>query len=186
MEAERGRVLLALARWAISEDLGLPVGRAPEQPWLREPGATFVTLKCDGALRGCVGSLTAQRPLGEDVVYNARAAAFRDARFEPLTAGEFLQTEVEVSLLSPQEPLAFRSERHLLTQLRPGEDGLVLTFGRRRGTFLPQVWEHLPDPAAFLGQLKQKAGLPSHFWAEEIQVSRYTVTHWREPSAPTP
>jgi hypothetical protein len=180
MHTDRGQTLLAIARSAIAKQLGPLPPPYEESEWLNEPGATFVTLTCAGALRGCIGSLVAQRPLRADVASNALAAAFSDPRFAPLSAREYRALEVEVSLLSPMQPVAMESETHALTLLRPGVDGVLLEYGRQRGTFLPQVWEQLPDPHTFLAHLKQKAGLPADFWADEIRLSRYTVTKWRE------
>jgi AmmeMemoRadiSam system protein A len=168
-------VLLAIARAAIERGPA-PLERAPPpEPWLAVPGATFVTLKLDGELRGCIGSLEPRRPLAEDVASNARAAAYRDPRFPPVDAGELRRLEVEVSLLSAPEPLAVRTEEDAVRALRPGIDGVILEFGELRSTFLPQVWESLPEPADFLGELKRKAGLPRYFWDPAIRLSRYTV-----------
>jgi len=180
MRTDRGQTLLAIARGAIADRLGAPSPSFETTEWLNEPGATFVTLTCAGALRGCIGSLVAERPLRTDVESNALAAAFSDPRFAPLSAREYREIEVEVSLLSPMQPFTVESESQALTLLRPGVDGVLLEYGRRRGTFLPQVWEQLPEPRAFLAHLKQKAGLPADFWTEEIRLSRYTVTKWRE------
>jgi AmmeMemoRadiSam system protein A len=180
MLIERGPILLQLARCAIADALGEPAAEIEHADWLREPGATFVTLTRQGELRGCIGSLVAERPLREDVTSNARAAAFRDPRFTPLTRTGYREIEVEVSLLSALTPIEFESEEHLLTQLRPRVDGLLLEHGWQRGTFLPQVWEQLPEPQAFLAHLKRKAGLPADVRTSEIRVSRYTVTKWRE------
>ena len=181
MDAATGTTLLRLARFAIGQKLGGTDAAPSPAPWLDEPGATFVTLTQAGALRGCIGSLEASRPLALDVRENALAAAFRDPRFKPLTAAEFPAVAIEVSLLSALEPLPLEDERALREQLRPGVDGLVLDFGHHRGTFLPQVWEQLPDPADFLLNLKRKAGLPPDFWEPGMRLSRYTVTQWREP-----
>lgn len=182
----RGPVLLALARQAIAGVLGLP-GRPVEDdaPWLAAPGATFVTLHLEGDLRGCIGSTLAHRPLRDDVRHNARAAAFSDPRFTPLTRAEYPGIDLEVSLLTPPEPLPVQSEAEALFQLRPGRDGLILELGRHGATFLPQVWEALPDPRDFLVQLKRKAGLPAGFWSSEIRLSRYGVEKWEE-EGPTP
>jgi AmmeMemoRadiSam system protein A len=211
MEIDRGPILLAIARGAIArqfgiatqwpeqvwpgrydplcgtkDDLGEKVPPFESAPWLQEPGATFVTLQLSGELRGCVGSLSANKPLCEDVEANARAAAFHDPRFAPLSRREYPGIEIEVSLLSPLEKMAVESEKHLLTLLRPGVDGVVMEYGWQRGTFLPQVWEQLPDPKTFLAHLKQKAGLPVDFWAAGIQISRYTVAKYREHEAEQP
>lgn len=184
MEPDRGPTLLAIARGAIAWQLGEKAPPYEPAPWLEEPGATFVTLQSHGELRGCVGSLSPKKPLREDVESNARAAAFHDPRFAPLSRREYPSIEIEVSLLSPLEKLAFESEHQLLRMMRPGIDGLVLEYGWHRGTFLPQVWEQLPDPKIFLAHLKQKAGLPADFWGDGIQVSRYTVAKWREHEQP--
>jgi AmmeMemoRadiSam system protein A len=177
---ERGPILLALAREAIAGVLGLPRGPvADDAPWLAAPGATFVTLHLAGDLRGCIGSTLAHRPLRADVRHNARAAAFSDPRFPPLARAEFLEIELEVSLLSAPEPLPVRSEAEALALLRPGRDGVILELGRRSATFLPQVWEALPDPRDFLAQLKRKADLAPGFWSAEIRLSRYEVEKWR-------
>ncbi len=177
---ERGEILLAAARGAIGERFGAAPLALPSRPWLREPGASFVTLTLGGDLRGCIGSLEAHRPLLEDVQGNAVAAAFRDPRFAPLGNQEFARVRVEVSELSRAEPLEFESESHALSLLRPHVDGLILEYGRQRGTFLPQVWENLPQPEQFLAQLKRKAGLPADFWHEDIRLSRYGVSKWKE------
>ena len=177
---EQGTALLALARGAIAERLGLSEPIEARGDWLEEPGATFVTLTRSGQLRGCIGSLEPRRQLRDDVRANAVAAAFRDPRFSPLTSGEFADTHVEVSLLSPQSPMTFENEADALLQLRPGIDGVVLEYGMSRGTFLPQVWEQLPQPELFLAHLKTKAGLPAAFWDDSIRLSRYTVTKWKE------
>ena len=180
-DTAQGPILIALARGAIAEHLGItPLPPVKGGGWLEEAGATFVTLTQQERLRGCIGSLQAHRPLHEDVRANAIAASFRDPRFSPLTPEEFAYTQVEVSLLSPQEPLAFADESDALAQMRPGIDGIVLEYGRFRGTFLPQVWEQLPRSEDFIAHLKVKAGLPASFWAEEIRLSRYTVAKWRE------
>lgn len=177
---ERGATLLPLARAAIARTLGRPHAASATAPWLQEPGACFVTLTQQGALRGCIGSLEARRTLLADVQANAVAAALHDPRFAPLSVHELEHTEVEVSLLSPMQPLAFASEAEALAQLRPGVDGVLFEFGARRSTFLPQVWEQLPAPDAFMAQLKRKAGLPADFWAEEVRLQRYTVAKWKE------
>jgi AmmeMemoRadiSam system protein A len=176
---ELGATLLRLARAAIGERLGQPAP-ADAGHARQEPGATFVTLTQQGNLRGCIGSLEAHRPLAQDVRENALAAAFRDPRFSPLAVEEFEFTSIEVSLLTPALPLAFRDEADFMGQLRPGVDGIVFQYGRHRSTFLPQVWESLPEPAQFMQQLKRKAGLPPNFWHQEVTIARYEVTKWKE------
>jgi AmmeMemoRadiSam system protein A len=180
MELDRGRVLLGIARAAIARELGQPSTAAEDAEWLRERGASFITLKQGEQLRGCVGSLRAHRPLVEDVKANALGAAFRDPRFRPLQPEELDVTRLEVSVLSPLEPVPFEDERDALSRLRPGTDGLVFEYGYHQSTFLPQVWEDLPDPAEFLAHLKQKAGLPPDFWDSAVKLQRYTVSKWKE------
>jgi AmmeMemoRadiSam system protein B/AmmeMemoRadiSam system protein A len=180
VDADKGATLLQLARAEIAQQFGLAVPFPEAAPWLAEHGACFVTLTRNGELRGCIGTLEAHRPLGVDVQENAVAAAFRDPRFMPLSQAEFDEIRVEVSLLSPTEALVVASEEHALASLRPGVDGVVFEYRHYRSTFLPQVWEQLPDPAEFLATLKRKAGLPADFWAEEVRLSRYTVSKWKE------
>ena len=176
----RGNTLLPIARASISTALGRR-HEAPEQAvWLQELGACFVTLTQRGQLRGCIGTLEARRTLLADVKANALAAAFSDPRFSPLAATELDRTEIEISLLSPMQAMRFDNEAHALDQLQPGIDGVVLEFGRYRSTFLPQVWEQLPSTTEFMAHLKHKAGLPTDFWAEGIQLQRYTVSKWKE------
>lgn len=179
-ESELGRALLAIARGSIGAKLGLGVANAPRHSALAQPAATFVTLKQEDELRGCIGSLEARRPLGVDVRENALAAAFRDPRFPPLAAAEFEATSIEVSLLSASERVSVADEEDLLARLRPGIDGVIIEFGQHRATFLPQVWESLHQPWQFLGALKRKAGLPEGFWNERMVVARYQVTKWTE------
>lgn len=180
-DAEKGAILLKLARAAIAAQLGHAVAPVLRSAWLAEPGASFVTLLTrQGELRGCIGTLHARRPLALDVQENAVAAAFHDPRFPPLAEAEFGDIVVEVSLLSPPEAMVVTSEQAALASLRPGIDGVVLAYRNLRSTFLPQVWEQLPEPAEFLAQLKRKAGLPMDFWAEDVHLSRYTVSKWQE------
>lgn len=179
-ESNRGKVLIDIARGAIAEALGEVRPLVSQEQWLNELGATFVTLTQNGELRGCIGSLQAHRSLAEDVYHNAFAAAFRDPRFEPLRPHELHMTQCEISLLSAAETMEFSDEHDVLAQLRPGVDGVIFEYGRYRSTFLPQVWEQLPQPRHFMTHLKRKAGLPDNFWAQEIRLSRYTVSKWRE------
>ncbi|PKO34863.1 MAG: TIGR00296 family protein [Betaproteobacteria bacterium HGW-Betaproteobacteria-7] len=177
---EIGTSLLRLARNAIGERFGLPPQPVVESPKLQDKAATFVTLTQHGVLRGCIGSLEAWRPLAEDVCANALAAAFCDPRFPPLTADELPRTRLEISLLTPAQVIDCRDEADALAQLRPHIDGVIFSAGRHRATFLPQVWEQLPEPAAFLAQLKRKAGLGADYWSPEARLARYTVKKWQE------
>ena len=179
-----GPALLARARNAIAAQLGQALQPEPDHPALAQPGATFVTLTQNGALRGCIGSLQAHRALEQDVRANALAAACRDPRFTPLTAEELPRTRVEVSLLTAPVPMDFRDEADALRQLRPNVDGVIFSAGNHRSTFLPQVWEQLPDARQFMAHLKQKAGLPADYWSPEVQLQRYEVRKWKEAPIP--
>jgi AmmeMemoRadiSam system protein A len=177
---ELGRALIGCARHAIASELDLAVDAPPAHAALLRPGATFVTLFHRGELRGCIGSLRATRELGSDVRENALAAAFRDPRFAPLTAPEFGAIWVEVSLLSTAQSLRFDTEGELRARLRPGIDGVTLELDQQRATFLPQVWDVLPEPGDFLAALKHKAGFPAAFWSPRLNVALYQVTKWKE------
>lgn len=169
--------LLELAKSSIQH--GLQTGRPlkinlddyPEE--LTERRATFVTLEINHQLRGCIGMLEAVRPLAEDISENAFSAAFYDPRFPPLEAYELNDLEIHLSILTPVEEIAFISEQDLIAKLQPGIDGLILLEGCRRGTFLPSVWESLPEPKQFLSHLKQKAGLSLDYWSDNIRAYRY-------------
>lgn len=176
---KRGQLLVQIARQAVFEVVaGETFEPLEAEPWLRRHGATFVTLRRGGELRGCVGSLEARLPLLEDLRENACSAALRDPRFVPLSVAELDDLEVEVSLLSALSPIEGSSEREVLENLRPGVDGVVLQYLDQRGTYLPQVWEALPDPVEFLARLKQKVGLEADFWDPEMRFWRYTVSKW--------
>jgi AmmeMemoRadiSam system protein A len=177
-----GQTLLAIARNAIQKEFGMETSVVTPHPALNKLAATFITLTQKGQLRGCIGSIEAQRILSVDVAENARAAAFRDPRFPPLRKGELDMTRVEVSLLDTPEALSFSNEDEALKQLRPGIDGLIINYGSHHGTFLPQVWESLPTPQLFLQHLKLKAGLPLNFWSPQLTLARYGVQKWKEPS----
>lgn len=170
---------LLLETAAASIDYGLDHGGAlrvdpadyPES--LREKRATFVTLTISKQLRGCMGVLDAREPLIVDVANNAYSAAFADPRFPPLSRLERGRLEIKISILTPPEPLEFDSEADLLEKMRPNVDGLILEDGPHRGTFLPSVWESLPDRREFLRHLKHKAGLGPEYWSDSIRISRY-------------
>jgi AmmeMemoRadiSam system protein A len=171
--------LRALARESIERGLEtrapLEVEPAAFAPPLCEPGASFVTLRLEGKLRGCTGTLAATRPLVSDVSHNAFRSAYRDPRFRPVDASETSRLDVHVAVLSPLAPLPAASEAALLEALRPGVDGLVLREGARTATFLPAVWESLPDPRSFLAHLREKAGLPAGYWSKTLRFERYTT-----------
>jgi len=176
-----GRTLLGIARNSIEAALGVSKKtRLPDEPWLKPARASFVTLTRNGGLRGCIGSLEAGRPLGEDISHNARAAALSDPRFAPLTPDELADIRVEVSILSTPKVIAFADHADLIAQLRPGEDGLILECGGARGTFLPQVWDGLPDPEQFVAELKRKAGLAPGVSTAKCRIRRYRVLKWKE------
>lgn len=181
---EQGARLVRLARAALNASVGAPSVGIESDADLQMPGATFVTLTQAGQLRGCIGSLQPHRPLAEDVRANAVAAALHDPRFEPVTAREAPTLRVEVSVLTPARPLSHTDQAHALRQLQPGVDGVVLECvyrGRKhRSTFLPQVWEQLPDVVSFMAHLKAKAGLAQDFWSPEVKLSVYRVQKFLE------
>ena len=176
---EAGKALLSIARGAVESKL-FGSAKTLDAPWLKQVGATFVTLTRERALRGCIGSLQAARPLGTDVAENAIAAAFRDPRFPPVTSAEWPSVRVEVSLLSTPKPLRFADEADLFSQLRVGEDGIILEADGRRATFLPQVWQGIPDKRQFLRELARKAGLADDVRLGRCRIWRYKVTKWTE------
>ena len=140
---------------------------------LQQHLASFVTLHKNAELRGCIGSLEAHQPLIDDIAEHAYAAAFQDPRFPQLQNNEFEQLEIEISVLSKPELMTFESEEDLLQQIRPEIDGLIIEHGYHRGTFLPSVWEQLPDKKEFLNHLKMKAGLSIDWWDSAVKISRY-------------
>jgi len=140
---------------------------------LRAERASFVTLTVEGALRGCCGSIEPRRALALDVWHNAQVSAFNDPRFPPLEAWEWVRVDLEISILTPLERVEVRSEAELVRGLVPGKDGLLVAWRGTRATFLPKVWEQLPQPREFLARLKTKAGWPVDFWAEDVEVWRY-------------
>ena len=142
-------------------------------PALQEKRGVFVTLTRSEALRGCIGTIEPVAPLATAVADSAHSAAFRDPRFPPMRLDELEKITIEISVLTPTQPLAAASREILLDRLRPGVDGLVLQDGRHRSTFLPKVWEQLPDPRDFLAQLLAKAGLPVDHWSPSLQLHRY-------------
>ena len=176
--------LIEVARRSIENGLetGLPLVVTPSEYHrdLKAVRASFVTLQIRGQLRGCIGHLEAVQPLVVDVAENAFAAAFRDPRFNPLSRVEWPNVDLHLSVLTPPARLTVRDEAELIAQMRPGEDGLILQDGPNRGTFLPSVWESLPDPVDFLMHLKSKAGLAANHWSETLEVYRYHTESFGE------
>lgn len=180
-----GTELLRLARSSIEHGLThgepLPIDCAELNRALAAPAATFTTVRLLGELRGCCGALEATGPIATHVTRSAFWAAFRDPRFDPVGRHEFGAIRLEVSVLSPLEPILASSEAELLERLAPGTDGLVIVEGVRRATFLPKVWDTLPDPRQFLDHLKAKCGLPDEYWSERLEFLRYRTTTYAEP-----
>lgn len=186
--------LLTLARQTITRTLRgeeLPpvvLENLPQE--LSRPGASFVTLTIAGRLRGCIGSIEPRRPLALDVRENALGAAFRDPRFPPITRDELQPVQIEVSVLTPPEPLPYSDPEELMEKLRPYVDGVIIERGWQRATYLPQVWEKVPDPQEFLSSLCLKAGLPPDDYRRPgLQVYTYQVekfTEGEEAEPPVP
>jgi uncharacterized protein len=177
--------LLKLARLALELSVRgepLPDLALDELPHkFQQPGATFVTLTIAGRLRGCIGTLEPYRTLAEDARQHAVAAAFNDYRFPNVAESELEQIDIEISSLSEPKPLQYQNAEELLAKLRPGVDGVVLRAGSRRATFLPQVWEKIPDPEAFMDQLALKMGFSADFWrAGDLIVEIYQVQEFHE------
>ena len=184
--SEEQTQLLEVARTAIS--YGIEFGTlwqvsAEDYPeHLREERASFVTLEINDELRGCIGNLQPIYPLVVDIANNAYAAAFGDPRFPPVSRRESEKLVIKISVLNPAEVLYFDSEAHLIEQLQPGVDGLILTAGDRSATFLPSVWESITDPAEFVQALKMKTGMPANYWSRMVNARKYTVEEVRQPS----
>ncbi len=166
-------IALQSIRHGLSFHTPLPVTPDDYNELLRMDGASFVTLNLDGNLRGCIGALDAYQPLIKDVSDHAYAAAFQDPRFTPVTHAEVEKLLIHISVLTPATKISFSNEEDLIKKIKPGTDGLILQDNYHKGTFLPSVWEQLPEPRDFLQQLKLKAGLQKNDWNENIQVSRY-------------
>jgi AmmeMemoRadiSam system protein A len=177
---EERSLLLRVAHASIEHVLRtgrpLDVDVAAFPPALRELRATFVTLRsASGALRGCIGEFEPRRALVASVADRARAAAFEDPRFPPLRPDELDAVESHISVLLPLTPIDARSEAELIAQIRPGVDGVLIDDGFHRATFLPAVWESLPEPRDFLRALRHKAGLPESSWPAPLRAWRYAV-----------
>lgn len=178
-------ILLKIAREALEKSVqGQPLPQVKLMalpPSLQEDGASFVTLTKSGRLRGCIGALQAYQPLAVDVQEHAVAAALQDFRFPNVTPSELNLINVEVSVLSPRAPLRYEGPQDLVHQLRPKIDGVVLQDGLRKATFLPQVWEKVPDPELFLSHLCIKMGAPGDLWRNKpLQVYTYQVQEFHE------
>ncbi len=179
-------ILLQLARAAIASAFGRPFPFEKEAliatyPQLAEPRATFVTLKLDGkALRGCIGSIVPHTSLYEDIVTNARSAAFRDPRFSALSEAEYARCSVEVSLLSVPEQLSYSDDNDLRGKIRPGIDGVIIQKEGRSATFLPQVWEELPDFDQFFAHLGLKAGIGADVLSHHPEIYTYQAEHFED------
>ena len=179
---EHGPVLARWARERLREELGGPRATPPTGAWCDAKGATFVTLRWpDHRLQGCIGSLEARRPIAIDAARNAIAAALHDRRSIPICLDDVDHLDLELSILSPQQPIAFTDEASALAAIRPGTDGIVFQCGDHEATFLPSMWSELPDVKTFMGELKRKAGLPWDFWADGVRLWRYTVDKYVDP-----
>lgn len=180
----RGPVLAQWARAYLREKLGGPRAARIDASWAQEPAATFVTLRWhrDGELQGCIGSLAAARSIADDVADHVISAALHDPRASDLSLAQVDDLDLEISLLSALEPIAFTDEAGALAAIRPGVDGLVLASGGRRATLLPVMWEHLPKVDAFVGALKHKAGLARGYWSASVQLWRYTTDRYVDPA----
>jgi uncharacterized protein len=182
---EEKQIILRLARQTLMDTVNkhplgpIDLNNFPER--LRMPGATFVTLTRRGALRGCIGALEPYLPLAEDVQEHTRAAALEDYRFPPVQPGEIEEISIEISRLTIPQPLDYEGPVDLLEKLRPGIDGVILIDGYHRATFLPQVWDKLPDKVSFLEHLCQKMGAPADTWRrKKLNISTYQVEEFHE------
>jgi AmmeMemoRadiSam system protein A len=192
LSPEQGQLLVKLARHTLMERLGKAVPQnqidalsaALKDPCFQISRGTFVTLKINGQLRGCIGNLASDESLVNGVRRNAINAAFHDPRFAPLSAQELDRVEIEVSILTESQPLEYRDGADLLTKLKPDVDGVTIRLGHTGATFLPQVWEQLPQPQDFLAHLCLKAGLADDAWKSgKLQVSIYQARHFEERPA---
>lgn len=185
LTAEEKQTLLRLAREALENGVRGESLPAPDPtqltPLLRAEGAAFVTLTIRGQLRGCIGALQPYQPLADDVREHAIAAGLQDYRFPPVRLDELPRIHIEVSRLTLPQPLAYTDADDLLAKLQPGLDGVILRDGSRRATFLPQVWEQIPDKAEFLGHLCAKMGAASNLWRNKhLDVQIYQVEEFHE------
>jgi AmmeMemoRadiSam system protein A len=189
LTAEQGQVLLRLARETLNQKFGRKASSEDgdalkarrDDSVLRESSGVFVTLKIDNNLRGCIGTLSGHEPLIQGVRTYALHAAFDDPRFRPLTSKELDRVIIEVSVLTPPQPLSYNDPEDLIAKLRPQVDGVTIRKGIASATFLPQVWEQLPTPKDFLTHLCLKAGLAADAWREDrLEVETYQVQYFEE------
>jgi len=181
----QGQALLKLARSSIAKKLGKsydsPSDEVLKDKELQAQKGTFVTLNIHGRLRGCIGSLVGQTPLVKGVEDNAINAAFHDPRFNPLSADEYSNIHVEVSVLTDPQPLEYTDTNDLINKLKPKVHGVILRKGYASATFLPQVWDQLPTHEVFLSHLCLKAGLPGDTWKKDhLDIQTYTVQYFEE------
>lgn len=177
---EISKTIIKLAKQSIQDEFdyknSINTKKITEEfPALKKDGASFVTLTQNGKLRGCIGSLLAQRPLVEDIISNAKNAAFRDPRFPKLSKEEFLSTDIEVSILTKPMLLKYKDKEDLKRKIRPYIDGVILKLGSNQATFLPQVWEELNDFESFFHHLLLKAGLSSDNLKNPLEIYTYEV-----------
>ena len=187
LTADQGRLLVKLARNTIRKELGVATEEdAVTDAELASPPfdmhcGTFVTLNKNGRLRGCIGNLSSNEAVADGVRRNAVNAAFHDPRFSPVNPDELDFLEVEVSVLTAPRPLDYKDAADLLAKMKKGVDGVILEKGFYRATFLPQVWEQLPDAADFLTHLCRKAGLPGNAWeTSKLDISTYQVEYFED------
>jgi hypothetical protein len=185
LSLEERNLLLEIARksieLAVREDKKLPIQLEDFSKSLQQNGASFVTLTINGRLRGCIGTLQAYQPLVLDVREHAILAALEDPRFTPVTRQELPKLKIEISRLTEPKPFPYQTPEDLLLGLHPGKDGVVLRYGHRSATYLPQVWEQIPDPVEFLSELCLKMGAPADTWQKQkLEVSLYQVEEFSE------
>jgi len=185
----QGQLLVRLARHTLMDRLGKQIPQADidslntalKDSCFKSPCGTFVTLKINERLRGCIGNLASDTPLASGVRRNVINAAFHDPRFSPLNTSELDRVEIEISILSEPQPLKCRDGDDLINKLRPHIDGVIIRKDHSSATFLPQVWEQLPQPQDFLAHLCMKAGLQADSWQNpELEVSIYQVQYFEE------
>ncbi len=180
---EQGQILLKIARNTIAEKFGYTkdIIDIPDDDVFRSGRGTFVTLKINEQLRGCIGNLESDSAVIEGVANNAINAAFNDHRFSPLSEEDFHKIDIEISILTEPVPLQYENADELISKLRPGIDGVIIKKGNAGATFLPQVWEQLPEPDIFLEHLCQKAGLAKNIWqSKDLEILIYQVQYFEE------